>query len=113
MVFLGVPLRAGLSVTSPRFAAGFSLLSLTQITIFALMKNSVNLNFTIGDKVLILNNPNNDETFNIKFSGQEGIVKYLDYDCGCGQTYPNDPMIGVEFTGGEKEEYWKEELMRL
>jgi hypothetical protein len=77
------------------------------------MKNSVELNIKIGDNILILSNPNNDETFNIEFSGQKGIVKYFDYDCGCGQTYPNDPMIGVEFTCGETEEYWKEEVKRL
>lgn len=84
-----------------------------QIIIFILMKNSVDLSLTISDAVLVLNNPNNDETFNIELSGQEGIIKYFNYDCGCGQTYPNDPMIGVEFSGGKKEEYWKEELLRL
>ncbi|MGE4513187.1 MAG: hypothetical protein AB7E26_05135 [Chryseobacterium sp.] len=77
------------------------------------MINSADLCLKVGDKVLILNNPNNDETFNSEFSGQEGTVKYFNYDCGCGQTYPNDPMIGVEFSGGKKEEYWKEELIQL
>jgi hypothetical protein len=77
------------------------------------MKNSKGLNITIGDKVLVLNNPNNDETFNMVFSGQEGIVKYFDYECGCGQTYPSDPMIGIKFISGEIEEYWKEEVNRL
>lgn len=77
------------------------------------MKDSIDLDIAIEDKVVVLYNPNNDETFNLEFSGQEGIVKYFDYDCGCGQTVPKDPMIGVEFSNGEIEEYWKEELRRL
>lgn len=77
------------------------------------MKISSNLNIDIGDMVCVLNNPNNDETFNMDFLGQEGIVKYFDYDCGCGQSFPNDPMIGIEFPNGEREEYWKEEVNRL
>ena len=42
--------------------------------------------------------------------GKVGRVEYLDYDCGCGQTFPGDPMIGVRFYSGELEEFWKEEL---
>ncbi|APY06780.1 hypothetical protein BWZ20_00025 [Winogradskyella sp. J14-2] len=69
------------------------------------------LNIQVGDIVLVLSNPNNDDTFSYKYIGLKGQVKYFDYDCGCGQTYPNDPMIGVEFSNGEVEEFWKEELI--
>jgi len=69
------------------------------------------LNIQVGDEVLVLSNPNNDDTFSGKYIGLKGQVKYFDYDCGCGQSYPNDPMIGVEFSNGEVEEFWKEELI--
>lgn len=45
-----------------------------------------------------------------EFIGRRGVVKYLEYKCGCGQTYPGDPMIGVAFPGGANEEFWHEEL---
>lgn len=44
------------------------------------------------------------------FIGRAGVVDHLDYDCGCGQTYPDDPMIGVTFDDGAAEEFWSEEL---
>src|SRR5258707_872230 len=37
-----------------------------------------------------------DETGDRRWLGRIGVVKYFDYSCGCGQTYPGDPMIGVE-----------------
>ena len=51
-----------------------------------------------------------DETGNKSYLGQYGKIKYFDYVCGCGQSYPNDPMIGIEFNNGKIEEFWKEEL---
>lgn len=45
-----------------------------------------------------------------KYIGRVGIVKYLEYSCGSGQTYPGDPMIGVAFDGGVLEEFWSEEI---
>lgn len=74
------------------------------------MESTQKLNIEISDRVIVLSNPNNDDTFAIQYVGLEGRVKYFDYDCGCGQTYPNDPMIGVEFSNGEIEEFWKEEV---
>jgi len=71
------------------------------------------LHIKIGDSVQVLNNPNNDETFACQHIGLKGQVKYFNYDCGCGQTYPHDPMIGVEFSNGQMEEFWKEEVIRL
>jgi hypothetical protein len=69
--------------------------------------------FKINDMVKILNNPNNDETFNSFFSFNEGSVIYFEYDCGCGQNFPDDPMIGVKFNCGAIEEFWKEELLLI
>ncbi len=66
--------------------------------------------FEIGDTVLILNNPNNDNTFNEKLSDLHGIVEYFEYNCGCGQTFPHDPMIGVRLKDKRISEFWKEEL---
>lgn len=44
--------------------------------------------------------------------GRQGWVAYLEYDCGCGQSRPEDPMVGVAFAGDDAflEEFWKEEL---
>jgi hypothetical protein len=54
-----------------------------------------------------------DETGNRAWRGRAGTVKFFSYDCGCGQTYPGDPMIGVESPRGKIEEFWKEELRIL
>jgi hypothetical protein len=69
--------------------------------------------FRIGDCVQILCNPNNDETFDETFSQHMGEVAYFEYDCGCGQTYPDDPMIGVKFANARFGEFWKEELAKV
>ena len=44
------------------------------------------------------------------YYGHWGVVEYLEYLCGCGQTYQTDPMIGVVFEDGRREEFWAEEL---
>ena len=64
--------------------------------------------FKIGERVRI--ERSEDDTFNSSYRGWVGIVKYFEYDCGCGQSYPIDPMIGIEFKNGKTEEFWKEEL---
>ena len=46
-----------------------------------------------------------------EFVGACGTVAYLEYNCGCSQTYPEDPMIGVKFPDGRGEEFWSEELV--
>lgn len=51
-----------------------------------------------------------DETFDERFLQKIGIVENFDFTCGCGQSYPNDPMIGVRFPNGKYEEFWTEEL---
>ena len=69
--------------------------------------------FKVGDDVKVLDNPNFDETFNTYYSLKSGLIVYLEYTCGCGQRFPEDPMIGVEFKDGTVEEFWKEELQKL
>jgi hypothetical protein len=46
----------------------------------------------------------------VAFIGLRGVVEYLEYSCGCGQRYPEDPMIGVRLDGGALQEFWSEEL---
>ena len=66
--------------------------------------------FRIGERVRVVSSK--DETFDPHFIGRTGSVKYLEYECGCGQSYPDDPMIGVEFRARGTEEFWREELRR-
>lgn len=54
-----------------------------------------------------------DETFDHKFIGRVGKIVHYDYSCGCGQSFPDDPMIGVKFNSKEIEEFWKEEIITL
>jgi hypothetical protein len=44
------------------------------------------------------------------YIGRFGVVAWLEYRCGCGQSYPKTPMVGVKFHGGAVEEFWPEEL---
>lgn len=74
-----------------------------------LYKNIIGAPFRIDDGVKIAATAN-DETFDLRFCGEIGKVLYFEYDCGCGQSFPSDPMIGVCFSNGEVEEFWKEEL---
>jgi len=69
--------------------------------------------YFIGSPVIVLNNPNCDESFNSDFIGMKGHVVFYEYDCGCGQTFPNDPMIGVLFSNKKIGEFWKEEIMLI
>ena len=65
--------------------------------------------FKIGERVTVVSLL--DDTADAEFLGQIGWVFYFEYCCGCGQTFPNDPMIGVRF-GERTAEFWKEELVR-
>jgi hypothetical protein len=53
-----------------------------------------------------------DETADDDLFGCQGSVVYFEYSCGCGQTFPDDPMIGVRF-GDRTTEFWKEELAEV
>jgi hypothetical protein len=44
------------------------------------------------------------------FIGKSGVILYLEYSCGCGQRYPDEPMIGVKFPDSTMQEFWAEEL---
>jgi hypothetical protein len=70
-------------------------------------ENVLGCPFHIGQRVCVIAAA--DETAAIEFLGRVGTVAYFEYECGCGQTYPKDPMIGVLF-GNKIEEFWKEEL---
>lgn len=49
--------------------------------------------------------------------GLEGVLVHYDYDCGCGQIFPDQPMIGVRIAAGKFEgeiiEFWPEELLEV
>lgn len=64
--------------------------------------------FRIGAKVTVVQVV--DATGGKEFVGKTGEIVHYEYDCGCGQTFPNDPMIGVRFPDGTEEEFWTEEL---
>lgn len=54
-----------------------------------------------------------DDTANRLLLGKCGTVEYFEYTCGCGQSYPTDPMIGVRFSERIVEEFWREELEQV
>ena len=51
-----------------------------------------------------------DETADKALLRKVGVTEHFEYSCGCGQSYPHDPMIGVRFSNGRLEEFWIEEL---
>lgn len=61
-----------------------------------------------GDRVLVV--AVSDSTVDPGHIGKAGRVDYLNYDCGCGQRWPDEPMIGVVLDDGTEEEFWPEEL---
>lgn len=50
----------------------------------------------------------------VKVGKEKGIVQFLDYSGGCGESYPDDPMISVDvddaYSEGGQGMFWKEEL---
>ena len=54
-----------------------------------------------------------DETGDQEFIGKTGVIEYLEFSCGCGQAYPNDPMIGIRFPDGSLIECWSEEISAI
>lgn len=60
------------------------------------------------DNVIVLRF--SDDTGIQEFVGKVGVVEYLEYSCECGQSYPNDPMIGIKFPDGSLIECWSEEI---
>ncbi|MCE5279639.1 MAG: hypothetical protein LLG03_16580 [Planctomycetaceae bacterium] len=66
--------------------------------------------FRIGETVVVVQVT--DDTVSSSFIGSVGKVVSLEYSCGCGQSFPFDPMIMVHFPNGRKEEFWREEIRR-
>lgn len=66
--------------------------------------------FRIGQQVRILDNPNNDDTFDMTFANLIGEIRFFEYESGCGQSYPYDPLISVQLPNGRSDGFWKEEL---
>ena len=66
--------------------------------------------FKIGERVRVTRGQ--DETFDALYKRHVGIVEYFEYSCGCGQSYPHDPMVGVRFHDESVAEFWAEELRR-
>jgi len=66
--------------------------------------------FRIGQHVRVVAAA--DETIDTEYIGKVGVVAYFEYTCGCGQGFPDDPMIGVRF-GTKTAEFWKEELIAI
>lgn len=64
--------------------------------------------FNIGRRVRVARLT--DESGDESLLGQTGVIEHYEYSCGCGQSFPADPMIGVRFRSGKIEEFWREEL---
>lgn len=70
--------------------------------------------FKIGEEITVTLAPDQDDGTltpeEVSFwNGRKAVVTYFEYSCGCGQSFPADPMIGVE-ADGHKAEFWKAEL---
>lgn len=63
--------------------------------------------FEIGQSVKILHI---DDIDVYRFNNRMGTIVFFEYECGCGQTYPDDPMIGVKLDDDFIYEFWQEEL---
>jgi len=63
-----------------------------------------------GDRVRVVQTIDPEVVDLSAYVGRTGQVEHLEYDCGCGQSYPADPMIGVRFDDGNLIEFWHEEL---
>lgn len=67
--------------------------------------------FAPGDQVKVVKAA--DETFDQNYMGKEGVIVDYDYHSGCGQSYPEDPLMGVVFSGMDFQYFWKEELLLI
>lgn len=65
--------------------------------------------FFIGDRVEVTNLPTERDSLKSLIRRNGKVVHFL-YEGGYGQIYPTDPLVGVQFQGGEIHEFWKEEL---
>lgn len=65
--------------------------------------------FQVGDRVVVVDAVDRDIFDLSAYVGRGGVVEYLEYSCGCGQHYPDDPMVGIRLAG-EVIDFWKEEI---
>jgi hypothetical protein len=83
---------------------------MTNASTSPIYKNVQGAPFRIGESVRVVGSE--DETFDRSYKRRVGTIEYFEYECGCGQSYPSDPMIGVKFRDGQTAEFWAEELRR-
>ena len=60
-----------------------------------------------GDRVHVVRVQDAEDS---AYLGACGTVTHLEYACGCGQSYPADPLIGVTFGSLPAWEFWPEEV---
>jgi len=75
---------------------------------YKLKENVIGAPFCIGQTVKVVCGC--DETFDSTFLNKIGEIAHFDYTSGCGQSFPHDPMIGVQFDKETIEAFWQEEL---
>lgn len=63
-----------------------------------------------GDMVRVVQAIDKDVIDLSSYVGRSGYVIALDYDSGCGQQGPHDPMVTVEFSTRKRLSFWREEL---
>lgn len=73
--------------------------------------NIKEIKFKINQNIKVINLI--DKTGNRYYLNKIGLIKYFNFDCGCEQTFPHNPMIGIKFFNGKIEEFWKEEITKI
>lgn len=69
--------------------------------------NVIGAPYSINARVKI--GKGSDDAFDKKLKGKTGKIVYYNYERGTGQTFPADPLIGVNING-RISSFWKEEL---
>lgn len=73
------------------------------------------LYYLLEDKKLDICRDEFHDRLHEELIGSTGHLVHYDYDCGCGQMFPEQPMIGVKINSGmfkgETIEFWREELV--
>jgi len=70
--------------------------------------------FQCGQRVKVKgpNRPGDiDEEMCAPYVGCCGVVQWLRYQTGCGDRFPDDPMICVELDDGREYDFWHNELL--
>lgn len=64
-----------------------------------------------GDMVRVVQAVERDVSDVSAHIGRHGYVIALDYDSGCGQLGPHDPMVTIQFANRKRLSFWREELI--